>query len=209
MPGSRVRFPPFPPILLSTCEGPPARTIDSAGDLRETRSQAFRGVCNKALDIRRRVVRRDVVGLVPKQRLTILDDTPPPRAVGSQMCASDRARKCAETHPGTSGPIPLGTALPRVGVPPSCPSCSSSTEDAAAASPQRGLFWGLSARPRMHAKPPRRSRSLTFPRQHTCAKLISNRKDQLMQGCRLVLSTVGAARWVKLRSPERGVHHDR
>jgi hypothetical protein len=72
MPGSRVRFPPFPPNLSSTCEGPPRTHNRKCGRLPETKSHAF-----SAYEIRRRrIVRHDVVGLVPQQRLTILKRHP-------------------------------------------------------------------------------------------------------------------------------------
>ena len=41
MPGSRVRFPPFPPTFSGTCEAPCARTFTIAGVLREPSSQTF------------------------------------------------------------------------------------------------------------------------------------------------------------------------
>jgi hypothetical protein len=41
MPGSRVRVPSFPPILLTVRAAPPALTIESAGGLREPNSLTF------------------------------------------------------------------------------------------------------------------------------------------------------------------------
>ena len=73
MRGSRVRVPPFPPAFSATCGLPADRTMESAGDLREARSQTLSALSNQIADVGRGVMRRDVRCLVSEQSLAVLE----------------------------------------------------------------------------------------------------------------------------------------